>query len=64
VNVLLNLVLIPKYSAMGAAIATVISYATAGVFANAFDARTRPIFVLQLRSVFPGQLFTAHKSLK
>jgi PST family polysaccharide transporter len=63
-NVLLNLVLIPKYSAMGAAIATVISYAIAGVFANAFDARTRPIFVLQLRSVFPRQLFTAHKSLK
>jgi Na+-driven multidrug efflux pump len=49
---------------MGAAIATVISYAIAGVFANAFDARTRPIFVLQLRSVFPRQLFTAHKSLK
>jgi PST family polysaccharide transporter len=63
-NDLLNLVLIPKYSAMGAAIATVISYAIAGVFANAFDARTRPIFVLQLRSVFPRQLFTAHKSLK
>jgi PST family polysaccharide transporter len=63
-NVLLNLVLIPKYSAMGAAIATVISYAIAGVLANAFDARTRPIFVLQMRSVFPGQLFTVHKSLK
>ncbi|MGO8975298.1 MAG: flippase [Steroidobacteraceae bacterium] len=64
VNVLLNLVLIPKYSAMGAAIATVISYATAGVLANAFDSRTRPIFVLQLRSVFPWQVFTAHNSLK
>lgn len=63
-NVLLNLVLIPRYSAMGAAIATVISYAIAGVFANAFDSRTRPIFVLQLRSILPGQLFTAHKSLR
>lgn len=63
-NVLLNLVLIPKYSAMGAAIATVISYAIAGVFANAFDARTRPIFLLQLKSVLPGQLFTVYKSLK
>jgi PST family polysaccharide transporter len=61
-NVLLNFVLIPKYSAMGAAVATVISYAIAAVFANAFDARTRPIFLLQLRSIFPGQLFTAHKS--
>lgn len=63
-NVLLNLVLIPKYSAMGAAIATVISYAIASVFANVFDKRTRPILVMQLRSILPGQLFTAHKSWK
>lgn len=60
-NVLLNLVLIPKFSAMGAAIATVISYAIAGVFANAFDVRTRLIFVMQLKSLFPGNLFVAHK---
>jgi PST family polysaccharide transporter len=63
-NVLLNLVLIPRYSAMGAAIATVISYGVAGVLANAFDARTRPIFLLQLKSVLPGNLFKAHKSLQ
>ena len=61
-NVLLNLVLIPRYSAMGAAIATVMSYALAGVFANAFDARTRPIFLLQLKSVYPRHLFTSQKS--
>jgi PST family polysaccharide transporter len=63
-NVLLNLVLIPKYSAMGAAIATVISQAIAGVFANALDRRTRPIFVLQLKSIVLGQLFTTYKSWK
>jgi PST family polysaccharide transporter len=62
-NVLLNLVLIPKLSAMGAAISTVISYAIAGVIANAFDPRTRPIFLLQVRSIFPGQLFTMFRSL-
>jgi polysaccharide transporter, PST family len=52
-NVALNLYLIPKYSALGAAIATVVSYAIAGVIANGFDARTRPIFFLQLKSFLP-----------
>ena len=33
VNVALNLVLIPRYGGMGAAVATVISYAVAGLFA-------------------------------
>jgi PST family polysaccharide transporter len=62
-NVLLNLVLIPKYSAMGAAIATVVSYGIAGVFANAFDARTRPIFYLQMKSLLPHKLWESLRSL-
>ena len=33
VNVALNLLLIPRYGGMGAAVATVISYAMAGLFA-------------------------------
>jgi PST family polysaccharide transporter len=49
-NVLINLVLIPRYSAMGAAVATVVSYALSSVFANAFNRATRPIFFLQMRS--------------
>jgi polysaccharide transporter, PST family len=61
-NVLLNLVLIPAYSAMGAAIATVVSYAIAGVIANAFDVRTRPIFFLQLKSLSPKMLWEALKT--
>jgi PST family polysaccharide transporter len=56
-NIAINLFLIPRYSAMGAAIATVVSYAIAGIFANAFDARTRPIFFLQLKSFFPSKLW-------
>jgi PST family polysaccharide transporter len=52
-NIVINLFLIPRYSAMGAAIATVVSYAIAGIIANAFDVRTRPIFFLQLRSFLP-----------
>jgi len=57
INVGLNLVLIPRYSAMGAAVATVVSYSIAGVFANAFDARTRPIFLLQLKSFYFNRLW-------
>jgi polysaccharide transporter, PST family len=58
INLIMNLYLIPKYSAMGAAISTVVSYAIAGVFANIFSARTRPIFYLQMRSFIPGRFWT------
>jgi PST family polysaccharide transporter len=57
INVAMNLYLIPKYSAMGAAIATVVSYAISGVFANAFCARTRPIFYMQMRSFIPHKFW-------
>jgi PST family polysaccharide transporter len=53
INVALNLYLIPRYSATGAAIATVISYAISGVFANAFSEKTRPIFYMQMKSFVP-----------
>jgi PST family polysaccharide transporter len=56
-NVVMNLYLIPRYSAMGAAIATVVSYALAGVFGNAFSARTRPIFYMQMRSFIPARFW-------
>jgi PST family polysaccharide transporter len=42
-NVGLNLVLIPRHGAVGAAIATVISYATASWLALFLSARTRPM---------------------
>jgi polysaccharide transporter, PST family len=58
VNVLLNLVLIPRYQSMGAAIATVVAYGLAGVVANAFSSKTRALFVLQVKSLaFPRYLF-------
>jgi PST family polysaccharide transporter len=50
-NILLNFLLIPKYGAAGAAVATAISYALAAVFLNAFSKRTRRIFFLQLKSI-------------
>lgn len=55
-NVAINLVLIPRLGAMGAAIATVISYAIASVFANALSARTRPVFWMQMRALLPNPL--------
>ena len=58
INAAMNLYLIPRYSAMGAAIATVVSYAISGVFANAFSARTRPIFYMQMRALIPGRFWT------
>ena len=50
-NVVLNLILIPIYSGIGASIATVISYGVGSVFANAMDSRTKTIFNLQIKSL-------------
>ncbi len=52
INVVLNFILIPPYSAIGATIATVISYAFSAYILNAFNAKTRPIFFCQTKSVF------------
>ena len=51
VNIALNLLLIPRYSGFGAAIATVISYAVAGYFALLFSKRTRNIFYILTTSL-------------
>jgi len=52
-NIFLNILLIPRYGAIGAAIATAISYALAAVFLNALSKKTQSIFLLQLRSMMP-----------
>jgi PST family polysaccharide transporter len=57
INIAINFFLIPRYAAMGAAIATVISYAIAAVFANAFSSKTRPIFFMQMRSFLPAKVW-------
>jgi PST family polysaccharide transporter len=51
INVLLNIILIPRYAALGAAIATVVSYAFSAVILNIAHKRTRPIFYYQARSL-------------
>ncbi|MCC5646105.1 flippase [Nostoc sp. CHAB 5824] len=52
-NIILNLLLIPKYAGLGAAIATIISQAAAAFVCNAFDSRTQKIFKIQVRSLLP-----------
>jgi polysaccharide transporter, PST family len=51
-NIAINLVLIPKYGGIGAAIATTISYGAASFLLNAIHPRTRKIFNIQLQSIF------------
>jgi len=51
INVVLNLLLIPVYSGIGAAIATVISYGFSSFVLNAFDIRTRKLFFIQAQAL-------------
>jgi polysaccharide transporter, PST family len=50
INIILNFLLIPHYTVVGAAIATVISQAFASYFSHAFHPRTMKLFLLQTRS--------------
>lgn len=51
VNVLMNLALIPLHGGVGAAYATLVSYATASFFALFFHQRTRPVFWQMARAL-------------
>ena len=59
VNIVLNLILIPVYGAMGAAVATVLAYAASAVLTNGLSTKTRKILSLQAKSLlFARYLFT------
>jgi len=51
-NILLNLILLPSFKGMGAAVATLISQAVASYLMNFFDKRTRNIFYRQTYALF------------
>lgn len=51
INIFLNLLLIPWFSVLGAAIATVVSQAFSAVILNSISKRTRVVFYKQLRSL-------------
>lgn len=57
VNILLNLILIPNFGVIGSAWATVIAQAVASVLFNAFNIKTRNIFILQLEAIFAINFF-------
>lgn len=51
-NVILNFILIPKYSYFGASYATLISYMGAGYISTFFFKKTRKVFYMQTRAAF------------
>jgi PST family polysaccharide transporter len=56
-NIALNVLLIPRFGALGAAVATVVSYAVSAYLLNAFDRRTRVIFRMQTEAILLRALF-------
>ena len=57
VNVALNLWLIPVYGAVGAALATIISYSVAAFFADVIYKETRKIFSMKVRALNPLAIY-------
>ncbi|MFM6220964.1 MAG: polysaccharide biosynthesis C-terminal domain-containing protein, partial [Dolichospermum sp.] len=55
-NVFLNILLIPAYGGIGAAISTLISQSVAAFFSNAIDSKTRKIFNLQVKVLLPFRI--------
>jgi len=51
-NIVLNLILIPHFSVIGAAAATVVAQLVSCVLLNSFHKKTREIFFLQAKSLF------------
>jgi polysaccharide transporter, PST family len=50
INVVLNILLIPRWGGIGSAMATLIAQGVASYFADAFDSRTRHIFRMKTRA--------------
>jgi len=57
INVVLNIILIPSMSGLGAAIATIVAYSYVGYFSNLFNRETRKIFKMQTQSLLLYGLF-------
>lgn len=56
-NIILNFILIPKYSGIGAAISTVAAYFCGAFLANGIDGKSRHIFYLQIEAIFFVRFF-------
>lgn len=64
VNIVLNILLIPKYGGLGAAIATVFSLACSLYFFNAFTKSTREMFLMQTKALFLLDTFNSIKYIQ
>jgi O-antigen/teichoic acid export membrane protein len=53
VNIILNFILIPSYGIQGAAIATLISQATAAYLFDMFNKETKKIFIIKTCAIIP-----------
>ncbi|MDW8116784.1 MAG: flippase [Geminocystis sp.] len=58
VNIIFNLILIPKFLIIGAAISTLIGYASAGYLFDAFSHKTKKIFLLKTKSFLPINIWS------
>jgi O-antigen/teichoic acid export membrane protein len=58
-NILVNLILIPRYGPIGAAVATLISQFVAAMGMNVISKKTRPLLVLQLKALTTGYVEAA-----
>lgn len=57
VNITLNLILIPRFGLVGAAMATVIAQAVASFFVDMLSSKTRPDFIRKIKSINPKYTF-------
>lgn len=64
VNVLLNLLLMPTYGAVGASVATLLAYSSATYVSNGLFIRTRKIFRLQTNALLFVPRWIGHMALK
>ncbi|XWN52165.1 flippase [Anoxybacillus flavithermus] len=51
VNILLNIIFIPRFGAVGAAVATLVSQIIASYLMNLFYRKTRPLFIMQSKAI-------------
>lgn len=51
-NIILNLILIPQFAGIGAAVATLLAYIMASYLSLIFAAKTRPLFIVMSKAMF------------
>lgn len=56
INIIANIVLLPKMGVVGAAYATLFAYGMAGTFNFLFFKKTRELFFIQVKSLFLGKI--------